>query len=119
MYLLLRRCHTIGMQRFGTSSVPSHMIGLALLRSDWDLAVDLILSPRDEEDEDMVAGRKAWIEERDVKKALDKIPRRAVAERCGTFDVGYIRFFPDSLLTMLRHMISLGVVSEKWWRRSK
>jgi tRNA pseudouridine13 synthase len=71
------------MQRFGTSTVPTHVIGLALLRSDWDLAVELILRPREGEDEDMLAGRKAWMERKDAKEALDKIPRRAVAERCG------------------------------------
>jgi tRNA pseudouridine13 synthase len=71
------------MQRFGTSTVPTHVIGLALLRGDWDLAIELILRPREGEDEDISDGRKAWTERKDAKEALDKIPRRAVAERCG------------------------------------
>ncbi|KAJ1413903.1 Pseudouridine synthase, TruD [Sesbania bispinosa] len=36
-----------GLQRFGSGSVPTHLIGAALLRGKWKLAVDLILDPRD------------------------------------------------------------------------
>ncbi|KAK8953562.1 hypothetical protein KSP40_PGU005532 [Platanthera guangdongensis] len=36
-----------GLQRFGSGSVPTHLIGAALLRGEWKTAVDLILDPRD------------------------------------------------------------------------
>lgn len=34
-------------QRFGSGSVPTHLIGAALLRGEWKVAVDMILDPRD------------------------------------------------------------------------
>ena len=33
-----------GMQRFGTSRIPTHQIGKALIAKKWENAVDLILS---------------------------------------------------------------------------
>ncbi|OIT35437.1 hypothetical protein A4A49_30459 [Nicotiana attenuata] len=36
-----------GLQRFGSSSVPTHLIGAALLRGEWKAAVSLILDPRE------------------------------------------------------------------------
>ena len=35
------------MQRFGSGSVPTHLIGAALLRGEWEIAVSLILDPRE------------------------------------------------------------------------
>lgn len=71
-----------GMQRFGTASIPTHAIGLALLRSDWAKAVDLILRRRPGESPDIDEARRVWAEERDIEKALSIMPRRVVAERC-------------------------------------
>ncbi|KAG8742340.1 hypothetical protein FRC10_001621 [Ceratobasidium sp. 414] len=71
-----------GMQRFGTSAIPTHSIGLAILRSDWRHATSLLLRPRPGEYSDTEAGRRAWLEEGDLEKALQLIPRRCVAERC-------------------------------------
>ncbi|RXW24609.1 hypothetical protein EST38_g1263 [Candolleomyces aberdarensis] len=71
-----------GMQRFGTASVPTHAIGLALLKSDWNKAIDLILQKRYGEHPDVAAARDAWLEEKDLDKALRLLPRRVVAERC-------------------------------------
>jgi tRNA pseudouridine13 synthase len=34
-------------QRFGSGSVPTHLIGAALLRGEWKNAVELILNPRE------------------------------------------------------------------------
>jgi tRNA pseudouridine13 synthase len=70
------------MQRFGTSAIPTHSIGLALLQSDWKLATSLLLRPRPGEYPDTETGRRAWLEEKDLEKALRLIPRRCVAERC-------------------------------------
>ncbi|KAJ3789478.1 pseudouridine synthase [Lentinula aff. detonsa] len=71
-----------GMQRFGTASVPTHAIGLALLQSDWQKAASLILQPRHGEHPDVEAARNAWLVEHDLDKALSLMPRRVVAERC-------------------------------------
>ena len=69
------------MQRFGTASIPTHLIGLALLQSDWQKAVALILQPRHGEHPEVCAARRAWLDERDLDKALQLMPRRLVAER--------------------------------------
>ena len=71
-----------GMQRFGTASVPTHSIGLAILKGEWQKAVSLILQVRPGEHPDVVAARNAWLEEGDLDKALELMPRRVVAERC-------------------------------------
>ncbi|KAK1374138.1 TRUD domain-containing protein [Heracleum sosnowskyi] len=36
-----------GLQRFGSGSVPTHMIGAALFRGEWKAAVNMILDPRE------------------------------------------------------------------------
>ena len=72
----------LGMQRFGTSSIPTHAIGLALLQSDWKRAISLILRPRPGESPEAEAARRAWLEDRNLGKALELMPRRVVAERC-------------------------------------
>ena len=70
------------MQRFGTAAIPTHSIGLALLKSDWHLAVSLILRPRPGEHPDVLAARRAWLDDGDLDRALALLPRRVVAERC-------------------------------------
>lgn len=70
------------MQRFGTASIPTHSIGLALLQSDWNKAVSLILRTRPGEHPDVVEARNAWLVDHDLDKALELMPRRVVAERC-------------------------------------
>jgi tRNA pseudouridine13 synthase len=70
------------MQRFGTASIPTHSIGLALLQSDWHRAISLIMRERPGEHLDVVAARRAWLEEKNIEKALSLMPRRVVAERC-------------------------------------
>lgn len=70
------------MQRFGTASIPTHAIGLAFLKSDWELAISLLLRPRPGEHSEVEAGRRAFLEDGNLNRALDLIPRRCVAERC-------------------------------------
>lgn len=70
-----------GMQRFGTSTVPTHVTGLLLLQGKWGEAIDTILSLREGEHPDCTRGRLAWLEDGDFKKALELMPRRSVAER--------------------------------------
>ncbi|KAK4685164.1 tRNA pseudouridine13 synthase, partial [Tremellales sp. Uapishka_1] len=71
-----------GMQRFGTSSVPTHVTGLLLLQGKWAEAVESILSLREGEHPDCLRARLAWLEDGDYLKALEIMPRRCVAERC-------------------------------------
>jgi TruD family tRNA pseudouridine synthase len=70
-----------GMQRFGTSTVPTHVTGLFLLQQKWAEAIDSILSLREGEHPDCTRARLAWLEDKDVTKALEYMPRRSVAER--------------------------------------
>lgn len=70
-----------GMQRFGTSTVPTHVTGLLLLQGKWGDAIDTILSLREGEHPDCTRGRLAWLEDGDFNKALELMPRRSVAER--------------------------------------
>jgi len=70
------------MQRFGTASIPTHSIGLALLQSDWHRAISLILRTRPGEHPDVAAARRAWLEDEDLDRALELMPRRVIAERC-------------------------------------
>ena len=70
------------MQRFGTSSIPTHSIGLAFLKCEWEKAVSLIMQHRPGEDPSVVAARDAFLIEKNIDKALELIPRRVVAERC-------------------------------------
>lgn len=69
------------MQRFGTSTVPTHVTGLYILRSNWSAAIDSILSLREGEHPDCLRARLHWLEDGDHEKALEVMPRRSVAER--------------------------------------
>ena len=70
------------MQRFGTAAIPTHSIGLALLKSEWQKAVSLILRVRPGEHPDVTTARNAWLVDGDLDRALALMPRRVVAERC-------------------------------------
>lgn len=74
-----------GMQRFGNSTVQTHVIGLALLKGDWKEASRLILSEKSGDSEDVIAARRAWNVDGDANEALKSIPKWAVAERCSEF----------------------------------
>lgn len=69
------------MQRFGTHSIPTYAIGIALLKGDWEEAVDLILRPKPEDSSYIQEARKLWVDSKDAKAALAKFPRRCIAER--------------------------------------
>lgn len=68
-----------GMQRFGTTAIPTHVIGSALLNSDWKKAVDLVLDPREGQHSSEVDARQKWRENR--QDALKLFPKWCVAER--------------------------------------
>ncbi|KIM90914.1 hypothetical protein PILCRDRAFT_58687 [Piloderma croceum F 1598] len=71
-----------GMQRFGTATIPTHSVGLALLKSDWHHAISLIMRKRPGEHPEVVAARDAWLIDGDLDRAIELMPRRVVAERC-------------------------------------
>lgn len=71
-----------GMQRFGTSTITSHAIGLLILQGKYKEACETLLSRRAGEHPDSAAARQAWIDRDDPVTALRLMPRRNVAERC-------------------------------------
>ncbi|KOM52951.1 hypothetical protein LR48_Vigan09g161000 [Vigna angularis] len=76
-----------GLQRFGSGSLPTHLIGGALLRGEWKLAVDMILDPREGDILFIIQriaiakARKYYKESNDVVGTLKQLPRYLVAER--------------------------------------
>jgi tRNA pseudouridine13 synthase len=70
-----------GMQRFGTASIASHTVGLALLQGKWAAAAELLLAIRPGEHPETVEARRLWFETKDAKAVVNLMPRRNVAER--------------------------------------
>ncbi|KAJ3212048.1 hypothetical protein HDU82_004016 [Entophlyctis luteolus] len=70
-----------GMQRFGTRSISTHQVGLAMLTGSWKTAVDLIMMPKGDERPDCIEARKVWMETRDYEKCRDLFPKYCMAER--------------------------------------
>uniref|UniRef100_A0A3Q1IZN8 Pseudouridylate synthase 7 homolog n=1 Tax=Anabas testudineus TaxID=64144 RepID=A0A3Q1IZN8_ANATE len=70
-----------GMQRFGTTAVPTQNVGRAILRNDWNEVIDLILKPRPgAEKEFMVRCREEWAKTQDPEAALKKLPNKRCVE---------------------------------------
>lgn len=74
------------MQRFGTAPIPTHAVGLALLRGDWALATHLLLLERDGEGDDVKLARILWKEGK-LEDAVRTMPRRCVAEKASASNV--------------------------------
>ncbi|KAK4339529.1 hypothetical protein RND71_040991 [Anisodus tanguticus] len=70
-----------GLQRFGSSSVPTHLIGAALLRGEWKAAVSLILDPREGDKNAISTVREYYKESGDIDGTLRQLPRYLVAEK--------------------------------------
>ncbi|XP_062144001.1 multisubstrate pseudouridine synthase 7 isoform X2 [Alnus glutinosa] len=70
-----------GLQRFGSGSVPTHLIGATLLRGEWETAVSLILDPREGERDAIAKAREYYKESNDIEGTLRQLPRHLVAER--------------------------------------
>eukprot|EP01132_Coremiostelium_polycephalum_P003898 gene3898-4865_t len=70
-----------GMQRFGTGTVPTYEIGIAVLQGNWEKAAHLILDPRPGEKEDAVKARKYYKETGDAKGTIAMIPKSLNAEK--------------------------------------
>lgn len=66
-----------GMQRFGTHSVPTHAMGLALIEGDLATAIDLIFYPRvthDAKSAEQHEFRKVFNDTRSPAKAFEIMP---------------------------------------------
>lgn len=70
-----------GMQRFGTTAVPTYQVGKAILRNDWNEVVDLILKPRPGAEKGyLVRCREEWAKSQDPEAALKKLPIKRCVE---------------------------------------
>lgn len=69
-----------GLQRFGTYSVSTHVIGKELLRSNWRGAAELLLSDQSVQLPESRDARKKWEATGDARDALPLMPTRCVAE---------------------------------------
>ncbi|XP_058738635.1 multisubstrate pseudouridine synthase 7 isoform X1 [Vicia villosa] len=88
-----------GLQRFGSGSVPTHLIGAALFRGEWKRAVDLILDPRDGEKYIIAKARKYYKDTNDIAGTLKQLPQFLVAERAV---LKCLKQFPGSYLQALK-----------------
>lgn len=69
-----------GMQRFGTFSISTHVLGIFLLKDDWKGAAELILAEQDRVVPDSVEARRVWASTGNAAEAAKLIPRRCNAE---------------------------------------
>uniref|UniRef100_A0A8C6WD45 Pseudouridylate synthase 7 homolog n=2 Tax=Nannospalax galili TaxID=1026970 RepID=A0A8C6WD45_NANGA len=64
-----------GMQRFGTTAVPTYQVGRAILQNSWTEVMDLILKPRSGAEKGyLVKCREEWAKTKDPDAALRKLP---------------------------------------------
>ena len=70
-----------GLQRFGTGAVPTHTVGLAIIKQDWKEAVNLILKPREGDQHDVQEAREYFAKTADAQGALDRLPHWMSIER--------------------------------------
>ncbi|XP_062084512.1 multisubstrate pseudouridine synthase 7 [Humulus lupulus] len=70
-----------GLQRFGSGSVPTYLIGSKLLRGEWEAVVNMILDPREGERNTIAMARQYYKETNDIDGTLRQLPRYLVAER--------------------------------------
>lgn len=69
-----------GLQRFGTFSISTHVLGIYLLKEDWTNAVELILAEQDRILPESVEARRLWASQKDAAAAAKLMPRRCLAE---------------------------------------
>ncbi|XP_022296061.2 pseudouridylate synthase 7 homolog [Crassostrea virginica] len=70
-----------GMQRFGTTSIPTYTVGKELLRGNFKEAGELILQPRAGEKEYLTQCRKSWWKDKNCMQMLSALPRKYNIER--------------------------------------
>lgn len=69
-----------GLQRFGTFSISSHVLGQCILSGNYDGCVSKLLSPQDITSPDSRDSRNVWATTQDASKALELMPKRCAAE---------------------------------------
>ncbi|XP_018610354.1 pseudouridylate synthase 7 homolog isoform X2 [Scleropages formosus] len=70
-----------GMQRFGTTAVPTYQVGRAILQNNWTEVMDLILKPRPGAEKGyLVRCREEWARTQDPEAALKKLPVKRCVE---------------------------------------
>ncbi|XP_078409315.1 pseudouridylate synthase 7 homolog isoform X1 [Cetorhinus maximus] len=70
-----------GMQRFGTTAVPTYHVGKAILHNKWSEVIDLILKPRPGAERGyLVKCREEWAKTKDPEAALKKLPVKRCVE---------------------------------------
>ncbi|XP_048740934.1 pseudouridylate synthase 7 homolog [Ostrea edulis] len=79
-----------GMQRFGSTAIPTYQVGKELLKSNYKEAAELILQPRPGEKESIAECRKSWWKDKNCMQMLTALPRKYNIER--TLLEGLIKF---------------------------
>lgn len=69
-----------GMQRFGTFSVSTHLVGKEILNGRWKNAAELILSEQEVVVPSSKDSRRIWAQTKDAALSLKKMPRKCSAE---------------------------------------
>lgn len=100
-----------GMQRFGNSGIPSHLIGSALIASNYRRAVELILTPREAERDDVREARQHLVASKDITSTLRRLPpfmklERSVLEHLMRHSTDYqnaIQSLPRTMRLMYVH----------------
>ncbi|KAG7671010.1 hypothetical protein Ndes2437A_g04655 [Nannochloris sp. 'desiccata'] len=70
-----------GLQRFGSSSIPTHAVGRALLRGEWEEAIRCIMTTSSNTRPEIEAATAEFLAGGSPNKALSVLPRNLVAER--------------------------------------
>ncbi|XP_057182923.1 pseudouridylate synthase 7 homolog isoform X1 [Triplophysa rosa] len=87
-----------GMQRFGTTAIPTHQIGRAILQNNWKEVVDLILKPRPGAEKSyLVKCREEWARSQDPEAALKKLPVKRCVE--GQLLRGLVMYGTNNIIT--------------------
>ncbi|RKP30125.1 tRNA pseudouridine synthase D [Metschnikowia bicuspidata] len=69
-----------GLQRFGTFSISTHVLGIHLLKDEWANAAELILAEQDRILPESMEARRVWTTLKDAAAAARLMPRRCLAE---------------------------------------
>lgn len=70
-----------GMQRFGTGSLPTQLVGLKALQGKWEEAVTLILEEHSSDGADLAQAKKYWKLQQPLEVCLASLPGYCVAEK--------------------------------------
>ena len=104
-----------GLQRFGSSSVMTHTVGVEILKENYAEAIDLILSPRDEAKHKsfLIPMRETWADTKNAQKSLQLLSKKQCPEAKLLFGlkdnpkdfVGALGRLPRTLRQMYVHAV--------------